>query len=356
MKKLWPTLWIVALLAMVALSACTGEKLISPEEDVGEEAEFSLEKEFGGFSDSNESPGFADQEILDKDIQDIAVNDAISLDAQVVSDMNSDAIKAYYLRITWGLLEGDSTATEVIDWSGSAEVSKGTLVLLRTIRFEDNDAIVLPRESRQKLDFMSFTKPHFDGLALAIIDNDTTQEDLGGTFTLNAGPYSITLNFSDLDSLEMIEPATDLGHEVSIVSRSKDVLPFNGGFLAGRWIKTRQHGGEFKGRWINSLGTNSGHLRGIWGIRRDGQKVFKGKYVSLDGEFRGLLAGHWEYDRDENVGHFRGRWVNRNRDTVGIVKGRFKTGREDSLRGFFQGRYHVIDPDKSEDPNDRDSE
>ena len=39
MKKLWPTLWIVALLAMVALSACTGEKLTNPEENVGEEEE-----------------------------------------------------------------------------------------------------------------------------------------------------------------------------------------------------------------------------------------------------------------------------------------------------------------------------
>ncbi|MCG8604674.1 hypothetical protein MJD09_06710 [bacterium] len=354
MKRFWPIFWIMALTIGALLSACSNEQLTnSAEENLDEEEQISLEKEFGGYSSSNESPGFADTEILDNDKEDAIIADAISLDARVLSDLSADSIRVYYLRVTWGLLEGDSLATDVIDWSGSAEVSKGTLVLLRTIRFEGNDAIVLPRESRQKIDFMSFTKPHFDGLALAIIDNDTTENDMEGTLTINAGSYSNTLSFSALDSLELIEPVGDLGHEVSIVSRSKDIVPFAGGFLAGRWVKTRPNGGVFKGRWINSTGTNSGHLRGIWGVRRDGQKVFKGKYISLDGEFRGLLAGHWEYNRDDNVGHFRGRWANRNRQTVGTVAGRFKTGREDSGRGFFQGRYKVTKKANSENPDER---
>ena len=107
----------------------------------------------------------------------------------------------------------------------------------------------------------------------------------------------------------------------------------------------------FRGRWINSLGTNAGHLRGIWGINRFGNKVFKGKYISLNGEFRGLLAGQWKYVHGENGGFFQGRWVNRAHQTVGIMKGHFKTGRPGDRRGFFHGRYRVVHRENSESNN-----
>lgn len=88
-------------------------------------------------------------------------------------------------------------------------------------------------------------------------------------------------------------------------------------------------------------GTHAGHLKGIWGITQNGNRVFKGKMIDMNGNFRALMAGHWGYDRDNKIGSFRGRIVNRSRDTIGIVKGHFKTGRAGSKRGFFQGRFKL---------------
>ena len=348
MKRLFSVVGVLSLSALVLFSACGKDDLTAPEENLGEQEELSLEKEFGGFTTSDEPAAFGDPEMASDFSEDMAVADPLSADAAVVSVLTSDTakVKAYFLRITWGLLEGDSTATEEVNFSGSAQVSKGTLVVLRAIRFEGSDGLVLPRPDRQTVEFNSIITRHFDGLALAIIDNDTTDDV--GTFTFTAGDYSKTLEFSELDSLEIIEPVGSGPYEVSMVSRSKEYVPFAGGFISGRWVKTRPHGGIFRGRWINSLGTNAGFLKGIWGVRRNGQKVFMGKYISLNGEFRGLLKGHWNYNRDENSGVFRGRWVNRARKTVGVLRGRFKTGPEGTRRGFFHGRYRVTRADNAE--------
>lgn len=357
MKKMFSLASVAALSTLLVLSACTSNDSLTDAGNVaGGEEKLSLEKEFGGFETNDESVAFGEADMLDDFPEDQEVTDAFAADAAVVDALSystdardsSDApIRAYFLRIKYGLLEGDSTATEIIDWSGSAEVNKGTLVVLRTIRFEANDFIHLPRESRLKVDFTSFTKPHFDGMVLAIIDNDTTDQD--GLFTFTAGSYTKTLSFSELDSLELLESVGDLGHEVSLVARSKEYVPFAGGFASGHWVKTERNGGKFRGRWINSLGTNAGHLKGIWGINRFGNKVFKGKYISLNGEFRGLIAGQWNYERGENGGFFQGRWVNRNHDTVGIIRGKFKTGRAGDRRGFFHARYRVTHRNNSED-------
>ncbi len=346
MKKMLALLTVSALTGILAFSCSTSDQLTDPAADPGTTESVSLEKEFGGYSTSDEPAAFGNSDLLAESSADQVVSDTYAADTEVIQALSTDAvtdsstaaaIKAYFLRITFGLLEGDSTATEVIDWSGSAEVNKGTLVVLKTIRFEDNDAIQLPRTSRQLVEFTAQTKPHFDGMVLAVIDNDTTDQE--GTFTFTAGSYSKTFSFSELDSLESLDPVGSNGHQVSILSRSKEYVPFAGGFITGHWIKSERHGGTFRGRWINSLGTNAGHLRGIWGINRNGRKVFKGKYINFNGEFRGLIAGVWNYEQGENGGTLRGRWVNRNHDTTGILKGKFRAGRPGDHRGFFHARY-----------------
>lgn len=342
MKRMYSLFVLPAFFLAVLFSACSNEQLTSTDDNIGSGEEISLDKAYGGYSTNDEEMAFGDQELLTDFPEDEVVDDGLSDEPQTVVALNSSTVKAYFLRITWGFLEGDSTATEVVDWSGSAEINKGTLALLRTIRFEGNDFIVRPRDSRQKIEFSSFTKPHFDGIAIAIIDNDTSMADVAGTLTLNIGSYSNVLNFSDLDSLDLVETVDAAGHEVAIVSRLREVEPFSGGFLAGRWVKTEANGGRFKGRWINLLGTNAGHLRGIWGINRQGEKVFFGKYINMNGRFGGLLAGNWESNGDGNGGSFRGRWVNRSLTKVGVLKGRFKTGRAGDRRGFFHGRWETV--------------
>jgi hypothetical protein len=341
MKKSWFPLLVPLFLTLFLMFGCSSEQPTSTGEDLPGEEELSLDKTFGGFDTNDEPVGFGDPDMVDDFPEDADVADAFSVEAETMDALNSDTIRVFFMRITWGLLEGNPDATEEVDWSGFAEINKGTLVLLKTIRFERNDFISLPRESRQKIDFTSITTTGFDGLALAIIDNDTTQEDVEGTFTLNAGSFSVVLNFSELESFELFEDVGTAGHQVSIVSRSKDVVPFEGGFLAGRWVRTEPEGGIFRGRWINSLGINAGHLRGIWGINRRGEKVFFGKFISLNGEFRGLIAGEWEFVEGEEGGVFRGRWVNRSLTVAGTLRGHFKTGRAGDRRGFFEGRWQV---------------
>lgn len=337
MKRVWSLM--MAALMLSFLAACGNEPLVNSNDPGNEEV--SLDKSFGGYDTDDEAVGFGESEMVADFPEDQEVENSFSDDPAVVAELDAATTKVYFLRATWGYLEGDSTATETIDWSGSAQVNKGTLLLLKTIHFENNDYIHLPRPDRQTLEFTSFTQPHFDGLALAIIDNDTAHADIEGAFTLNAGSFSKVLSFSELDSLELVEAVGAAGLEVSIVSRSKDVTPFDGGFMAGRWIKTGPNGGEFRGRWIDSMGSNAGYLRGIWGVNRNGNKVFFGKYISLNGEFRGLLEGQWEFNRNERGGTFRGRWVDSNLQSAGTLRGHFKTGRPGDRRGFFHGRYQI---------------
>lgn len=354
MKKLFALSWTLALLAIVVFSACVTKELTDPTENLDDDEIYSLDLEYGGYGTNDEAAAFGDPDLLSDFGGDADVSDTFAADAAIVDVLNSDSsdVKVYIVRVTWGYLHGDSTATEVTDWSGSAEVSKGTLLVLRKIRFEDNDFVHLPRTSRQLVEFTSQTKPHFDGLLFAVIDNDTT-DSADCTFTINAGAYSKTLDFSEMDSLDIIEAVGDAGQEVSLSSHSRQYTPFAGGFIEGHWNKTKPNGGFFRGRWINSLGSNAGFLEGIWGINRFGNKVFRGKYINMNGEFRGLLAGQWSYGREnDNVGFFAGHWANRALQVVGTLAGHFKTGEAGDGRGFFQGRYSVSDRGRLEgDPN-----
>ncbi|MCK4816784.1 hypothetical protein KA005_13520, partial [bacterium] len=135
-----------------------------------------LEDEFGGFKPTSEAPGFGDPEILSEFGEDEDVADLLSTDPQVAADIEVSLVEVYFLRITWGQLEWDTTATTVMDWSGAAQIDKGTLVLLRTIRFEPGDYIHRPRPDRRTLEWTSFTQPHFDAIYIAIVvpPDDTT--------------------------------------------------------------------------------------------------------------------------------------------------------------------------------------
>lgn len=301
----------------------------------------SLDKLYGGFDTKNEEIAFGDEELLNELTADAEVDDEISSDPEIIADLSSDLITAYFSRITWGYLDGNPDAELNVDWSGSIEVNRGTLVILRTIRFEGHDHIDLPRESRKKITFSSFTKPHFDGIAIAIIDNEPSS-DIEGVLKINAGLYSKELTFSELESIELIESFGSAGHEVSIIGREKDLVPFAGGFLDGHWIKTRPHGGEFKGRWIHSTGLNAGYLKGIWGIDKQKNKVFYGKYINYNGKFQGLIAGNWDYIFDDNIGSFKGHWIAKDFTKIGILLGHFKTGYPGDRRGFFHGHWHVV--------------
>ena len=197
---------------------------------------------------------------------------------------------------------------------------------------------MLPRTSRKEVSFNSQTRPYIDGLLLIIIDKDTSNTDGELSLTLG-GNYTRTLRFSELDSAEIVEPVGANGHAVSIITHSKQVREFNGGFLAGRWVRKNEKGGEFFGKWINSEGTNAGSVKGIWGTRNNGEHVFFGKYITGNGQFNGLLRGKWGYNGERNGGTFEGQWVNRQLQESGKLQGHFRLGRPNDGKGFFHGRW-----------------
>ena len=349
MKQAKHWLWLLSVSLVLSLWACQNADLVNPGDETVSEEEISLDKEFGGFDTSDELPGFGDQSIQSDFAADETAADPVAVEAE--SSIVDSGVPAYFVRITWGKLQGDSAASDRVDWSGYAEVNRGTLGVLKVIRFErSTDRLLLPRESRKRVDFTSVTSRHYDGLLFIIIDNDTAAADSDGQFTFTAGAYSRTFSFSELDSLELIESVDDQGNEVSVVSRGKMVQPFAGGFFSGRWIRKSDRRGRFIGRWIDSMGNNAGYLKGIWGERGNanngngmpgrGKRVLFGKYIHLDGRFGGLLAGGWGYaDDSDRRGWLKGIWFGRQRQVLGHFKGVWKSGRAGDGRGFFHGRW-----------------
>ena len=339
MKKLTLlSLVIFALLSMLIIGGCSKETPNEPGKD-GEVTE--LDSPYGGYDTSDELPAFGDALMAAEFEEDNDVTDPITLDPAFTNAIDSVKVKAYFIRIAWGLLEFDSTATTVVNWNGSASVNRGTLGIKKEILFErPADHIVLPRPNRKTVQWVSNTITHFDGIALVIIDKDTS--NVPGEFTFTTPLYSRTFSFDELDSLEVVETVTAQGHQVSIQAYNKKVIPFGGGFLEGRWTKTktRNGGGVFRGKWINDTGTHAGHLRGIWGINLKGEKVFFGKYITLNGKFGGLLTGHWgNSENDQNMGWFAGRWFNQSLSAVGTLEGRWKAREENLRNGFFHGKW-----------------
>ncbi|KAA3619476.1 MAG: hypothetical protein DWQ05_01775 [Calditrichaeota bacterium] len=334
------SLLVAFVLSGLIFMGCEQNNPAEPEDTEQTELE-SLDKVDGGYTTDDELPGFGETTMV-VEYEETAMTVSDDYSAAVDSGLTESAIPAYFLRLTWGQLLGDSTASTTVDWSGSIEINKGVLAIQKAVRFEQGDYIHLPRESRQALEFTSLTNVHFDGISLIIVDNDTTDSD--GLLTVNAGPYSRTFSFAELDGIELIDSVDDLGNEFSIVGHAKEVHPFAGGFFAGKWLRRAGVGGTFEGRWINSLGTSIGYMKGIWGQNLRGMNVMFGKYIHRDGTFGGLLAGEWgSDDMTGESGWMKGRWINRSRTTIGQFKGVWRSSLEVEGKGFFHGRWNRND-------------
>ena len=322
-------------ISSLLMQACDKQQPMESSASIADNETLSLEKDFGGFTASDEAAMLSDEELLAEIVEDKNVSDPLFNEA-AENSTSSSGTRAYEVRVTWGMLERDPTATELIDWSGSVQVSRGVLAVLRTIHFEDElhgDRLHLPRPNPRELAFSSYTDTHSDGLLLLVIDRGLSEAP--GRLTIQAGKYTRTFTFGELASLNLIEPVGPNANAVSIISRNRTARPVAGGFLTGRWAKKGAGEGKLYGRWIDGEGATVGVLRGIWGERRDGEKVFFAKYVDLHGEYGGLLAGHWSYDGDERSGVFEGEWFSRDRQESGVVSGHFQPGRHG--RGFFSG-------------------
>jgi hypothetical protein len=352
--------WQITLLTIALVWAITGcdNNASSPsveDELLTREQVVDLDDPYGGFNFGDETPNFADP-MLAADYGPEAVaefDDPMENDVEV-NDIRSHARPHRYLMITWGNLDADTTIDFVTDWTGGLGVKNGVVVLKRTIRFDAHDEI-LPRTSRDRIDWISQTKPHFDGVLVElhkVVARDTTgdstlvalETDRPLSVTFRTGPLTVTIDEEDLKDLHRVVTVDDAGNAVAFNTVTVSPGECPNGFLAGQWRNVNDRpGGIFRGHWISHNGVHMGYLRGVYGPNSRGEKVFFGKWIDRSGRFQGLLAGHYQGSDDRPGGSFEGIWLSRELREMGRLGGEYGVRENDEGRpvGFFRGRWHA---------------
>jgi hypothetical protein len=272
----------------------------------------ALEEDNGGFDTADEALQFGTPELFASAAieSDAAVTDALATDPTIV-DLQATA-EAHTVLVAWGQLPADPLATDARDWSGELRLSRGALVVDRTIAFEDATDRLLPRQRRDAVAFASRTRPFVDGLVLTVLDpTPAAAEPLTLTYTAATGGATYTLDLSQLAAGPIVVDAGDNNRIVATGVR-RDPDPCRSGVMRGRWHQLTPHLGTFLGGVADKDGTPIGNVRGIYGERRDGAHVWFGKFIDRDGRFIGIMGGDF---RDN---HFAGRWADRAGDRGAI--------------------------------------
>jgi hypothetical protein len=333
MKAQMTKLFAVLLILGVSIVGCDQSRMMQNNESTDFIENADLNAEYGGVDTGNEAPGFGDSDLTGDESSSTA--DPVAANGSTNDALNDASVQAYFLRIGWGLLEGDSTATDVYEWPGKIEITDGVLAVLKKNRFERSDSLVLPRPNNQSIEFFSKTSKHFDGLSLVIIDSSN---NASGQLTISLGQFNISYNYSDLDSIDSIIETGIGDNDFAIVGHSKQVTPFAGGFFVGKWRDNPGERGEFKGRWIRSTGETNGFLKGFFGKNDAGRSVLFGKYIHADGSFGGRLVGEYGSARNSfRHGWLQGRWENADGELMGKFRGKWKTRARGM--GVMRGRW-----------------
>lgn len=323
------SLSVALLLTVPATVACTSDA--SPEDDAATVAS-SLELENGGFDTADEAPQFGEETLFAAaDIEaDAAVTDPFAADPLVTQLEASAQVAVRDMIVLWGRMPADP-AGAVRDWSGTLRVSRGAVVIRRKIAFELATDRIIPRTSRDAIQFESQTSVHADGLVLTVLDPtpaDPTPLTLTYVSADGAATYSL-----DLAALSGGPVTVDAGggNQIAAIGHLRTAGTCDHGFLRGRWRALTPSAGVYAGLVVGTDGAVAGHVRGIYGHRQNGDAVFFGKFIDMDGHFRGILGGTYD------ASHFGGRWLDRTGDH-GAVRGMYRAG--ETLRaGQFLGRW-----------------
>ena len=293
----------------------------------------------GGFTATDEEPYFGSAEILKAQEGEVDARDGLAFDGGLLE--GDPSYDVYFLRIAWGRLDGDSANEVVTDWTGSVTLDRGAIKVERIILFErEQGDHILPREDRRRVDFVSHTARHFDGLLLRIYVPNSEGIALANTITFGTGPFSKTYEVSQLAGLAEVFTVDDLGNQVSFRAEKKPPLPCLAGYMAGFWLMNLEGTrGAFGGVWVADDGRPAGYLRGFFGVNAEGHRVLFGKWISLSGAFRGILRGTYDVSADGG-GTFEGHWVNRSGFADGGFAGHFRIGEERRV-GLFEGRWRT---------------
>jgi len=344
MKRILQNLGTAAVMAAaIGLAGCLGDSNPSSPGNTGDTGgEFEnldLSSETGGYTQDAESPHFGDPILLkiegeEEDALDMGLLDEVSLEA-------SPSFDVHFLRIVWGMLEGDSSNTVETDWSGSITLLRGAVKVQRLIRFEQpGDFIERPRDNRLEIDFTSTTSVDHDGLLLRIYTPKDDADPIPNTITFTTGPLTKSYEIAALDSLAEVIDVDALGNQVSFISRVRPDRPCGNGYMTGFWrMNGESSRGGFGGVWVEADGRPVGFMRGHFGERPDGTRVLFGKYISKSGDFRGILRGTYTLD-GLGGGTFEGEWIGRGGRLDGKFSGMFQIGDAmDVKAGSFEGAW-----------------
>lgn len=352
----------------------------------GNDDQTNLSDEFGGYTATDEAPGFGDPDLVGLVDEEDEIDDPILNSAEVMADVNDVNAGVFHFRAIWGRLRYDSTSTTPTDWTGSLTASRGSLVIRRLIRFELNQDGYFPRTDPEVIDWFSTTTVHNDGIAVDFyvppvdpeVDTSIVVDSLGDTtiivdtlpvdpvtLTFETGPYSQTFTLDELAQLSEVVNLPDSNgvafHSIQIYRNA-----CGRGVLTGEWGYDEDGNGVFRGIWMAREGV-VGYLRGHFGEDSTGNRMFWGKWISRGGQFEGFVRGTWSSNVSHNAseqarvratGQFRGEIYDANGDSIGALHGQYKSAGQRG-HGWFGARWKLHcndDPGDSGNANDNDND
>jgi hypothetical protein len=320
----------LALLLTLPAAACVDSAAGGDSQDVSA----ALEQPNGGFDTADEAPEFGVQaDFTAAAIEsDSVATDALAGDPTTTAIDRASAAAGFRMLVVWGKLPADRDATASRDWTGSLRLSRGGLIVRRTIAFEDRTDQLLPRVSLDAVGFQSVTRPYVDGLALTVLDppSPTTTGSQTLTYTSADGASVYTFDLSQLATGPIVVDAGD-GFQMVAIGVHRQAAACDRGFMRGRWHALSAHLGRFLGVVTDENGAPVGHVRGVYGQRRSGDDALFGKFIDREGHFRGLLAGAFA------DGQYRARWIDRQGEH-GTAHGAYFEGAT-ATAGHFLGRW-----------------
>jgi len=343
------SLWMIAGLLGLAMAG-TGCNLITGSDETGADtaladAPIELNLAYGGYEPTAEDPGFGDPTILAEfsDDRETYVDDPAVTDPEVLRMRNASHTDVYLLRIAWGHLDEEGKAP--LDWSGSAHVLGGALIVRKTILFEPEDYIHRPRPDRRTVEWTSYTYNHMDGVSLMILDPPMlpTGETVLNQFVIETAPFTGAFTMEELAQIDTLITVDEEGNAIHVTGFKREPTPCHLGFMRGEWFRRGLDWGEFRGGWIDEEGRITGHLVGLWGYDADGRNVLYGKYIDTDGNFQGLIRGTFgagpHGPGQEPQGWMRGHWYDENEQIRGTFRAQWKEARGRGRAGYFRGMW-----------------
>ena len=321
----------LALLTVLPAAACLDH---AGGNDDTQDVSSALEQPNGGFDTTDEAPVFgAETDFAAAQIEaDAAATDTLATDPTATAMDRASIAAGLRVIVVWGKIPADRDATVARDWTGALKISRGGLLVRRTIAFEDRTDMLLPRPSLDTVAFKSVTRPFIDGLALTVLDPSaaTATSALTLTYTSADSANVYTFDLTQLSTGPIVVDAGDGFKMVAIgVRRQADAC--DRGFMRGRWHALSPHLGRFLGVVTDENGAPVGHVRGIYGQRRNGDSMLFGKFIDREGHFRGILAGTF------GNGEYHARWIDRAGDH-GTAHGVYFEGATPTS-GHFLGRW-----------------